>query len=617
MGGLFGGAMERIVTIRVDLPAANAAPAILESCVAALLERLDGLAAPAALAAEIRAAAQAARQPAAEAGGRWPVTLSLQPDPARLAVEAGAWRREYPLPGVELPAAPPTPERGAGLGMGLYIVRKLADDVVYHPQADGNRWRVAMPLPGDLQLPRDAVTDVRLDLPADFAHLSVLGAAIRAILAQAAGLPDPAGLAYRAELAAQEVGANIVAHAYAGQATADDRIQATVSLASDPSRLIIETHDTGRHTFDLAAAPDPSFPASPPGSSLLSSSALLFASTTIVNAGNYLFNLILGRWLGPADFADLSLIVTLFLLVTFVAATLQTVAAKYAAVYAADGDAGRIAGLRGWLSRNAWVVGLAALVLVAAGSPLLQRFFKTGAVWPFVLLAAGLPFYFAQAVDRGVLQGQTRFGLLTASYQAEMWVRLAFGLGFVAIGWSVNGAVGGLTLSLIATWLVARRARRGLPGRGDLPAADRRAIIAFAGPVSAALVGQILINNSDILIVKHFYEAAPAGHYAALALIGRIVFFATWSVVTVLFPIVAQRQQRGERHHHLLALALGLVATVSALIVGATLLFPELIIGVLFGAAYLSVAPLLWLYAVGDGVLRVEQCGRDLSPLGR
>ncbi len=46
------------------------------------------------------------------------------------------------------------------------------------------------------------------------------------------------------------------------------------------------------------------------GGALLSGSLIMLISTTIVNAGNYLYNLILGRWLGPADFSDLSLIVT-------------------------------------------------------------------------------------------------------------------------------------------------------------------------------------------------------------------------------------------------------------------------------------------------------------------
>jgi O-antigen/teichoic acid export membrane protein len=337
-------------------------------------------------------------------------------------------------------------------------------------------------------------------------------------------------------------------------------------------------------------------------SKLLSGGAVLFMSMTIVNAGNYLFNLILGRWLGPAAFADLSLIVTIMLMITFVTATFQLTAARFAAVHTADGDAEKLSAINRWMKRLAWGLGLGLLFLLGAGAPLWQEFFHTESAWPFVILSVGLPIYFVQGVGRGVLQGQMSFGRLAVSYQAEMWVRLITAVVFVALGWSVNGAVGGLTLSFFATWLITRTADRGFPDVQPLVKSGQKTVMLFAGPVIIAHVSQILINNSDILVVKRFFAAEEAGLYAALALIGRIVFFATWSVVTVLFPIVAQRHEKGEPHRHLLYLSLGLVAAVSGGILSATVFFPAFIVNLLFGSAYLSIAPLLWRYALATGI---------------
>lgn len=331
---------------------------------------------------------------------------------------------------------------------------------------------------------------------------------------------------------------------------------------------------------------------------LLSGSAVLFISMTVVNAGNYLFNLILGRWLGPAAFSDLSLIVTLMLMVTFVTVTYQMTAAKFAAAHYADQTLDKSTGMRSWMSRFAWLSGIALVLFVAGGAPLWQRFFNTQSFWPFVILGVGLPIYFAQGIDRGILQGQTRFGTLSWSYIAEMVIRLGAGLFFVWLGWSVGGAVLGITLSFVATWIVALSVRRFLPPLGELTTSDKATIKAFAMPVIVVQLSQILINNSDIIIVKRFFAPEEAGLYAALALIGRVVFFATWSVVTTLFPIVAQKHQKGEAHRHLLWVGLGLVMLVSVGIVGATILFPEWIVLILFGPDYLEIAPLLWLYAV-------------------
>ena len=348
------------------------------------------------------------------------------------------------------------------------------------------------------------------------------------------------------------------------------------------------------HFRELIARPRPA--------SALTGGALLFASMTIVNAGNYLFNLVLGRWLGPAAFADLSLVITILLVITMITSTLQIISAKFAAMHAANGDEAQIRAVRAWLGRGAWALGAAMLLVFIGGSQLWQSFFQTTSAWPFVILGLGMPLYFVQGVDRGVLQGQTRFGPLALSYQAEMWARLLGAVALVALGFAVNGAVAGVTISLVATWLVGfwflRPRQAGERHTQPLAQADRRAILSFAGPVVAALVGQVMINNSDILIVKHFFPAEEAGHYAALALIGRIVFFATLSVVAAMFPLVAQKQQRGEPHRHLLWMALGLVALASLAVIAAALVVPGLMVRVLFGEAYLAIAPLLWLYAV-------------------
>ncbi|MEI7645585.1 MAG: polysaccharide pyruvyl transferase family protein [Chloroflexales bacterium] len=363
-------------------------------------------------------------------------------------------------------------------------------------------------------------------------------------------------------------------------------------ITAQVTTLRVRSRENFSHFRELTARPK--------GGGLLSGGAMLFVSMTVVNAGNYLFNLVLGRWLGPSAFADLSLMITALLMITMVTATLQTISAKFSAMHAAAGDPERVWAVRAWLGRWAWGLGGLALAAFALGAPTWQGFFQSASPWPFVILGLGLPLYFAQGVDRGVLQGQVRFGALALSYQAEMWVRLVGAVILVAMGWSVNGAVAGVTLSLAAAWLagwwpLAARARRPVPA---IRPEERAAVLAFCGPVLAALVGQVIINNSDILIVKHFFSAEVAGHYAALALIGRIVFFATLSVVAAMFPIVAQKQQRGEPHRHLLWLSLGLVVAASLAVIAATLAIPALMVRLLFGEAYLPIVPLLWLYGV-------------------
>jgi O-antigen/teichoic acid export membrane protein len=339
---------------------------------------------------------------------------------------------------------------------------------------------------------------------------------------------------------------------------------------------------------------------------LLTGGGLLFISMTVVNGGNYLFNLVLGRWLGPAAFADLSLIVTLLLMVRFITAAFQLTSAKFAAAHSVDEEWSRLAALRRWLGKQAWLWGGLMALIIAGGAPFWQQFFHTQSAWPFVILGIGLPIYLVQGVDRGLLQGQTHFKRLAASYQAEMWVRLLAAVALVAIGLAVNGAVLAITLSFIATWFVARKVGDWTSKPGNLEKNGQKMVMAFAGPVVLVYLGQILISNSDIILVKRFFEPELAGQYAAVALIGRIVFFATWSVVTALFPIVARKHQKGEPHRHLLGLSLGIVSVISIAIIAFTVIVPEWIIDTLFGEAYVVMAPLLWIYALATGLYALD-----------
>jgi len=65
-----------------------------------------------------------------------------------------------------------------------------------------------------------------------------------------------------------------------------------------------------------------------------------------------------------------------------------------------------------------------------------------------------------------------------------------------------------------------------------------------------------------------------------------------------MFPLVTQRQQRGEAHRILLWVSLGIVAVVSCGIIVASLAWPELVVDALFGKQYVSISALLWLYAL-------------------
>ena len=117
---------------------------------------------------------------------------------------------------------------------------------------------------------------------------------------------------------------------------------------------------------------------------------------------------------------------------------------------------------------------------------------------------------------------------------------------------------------------------------------------------------QIIINNSDILLVKHYFEAYDAGLYASLALIGRVVYFVAWMFVMLLLPAVVQRNKEGKETASVLLKNVIYIVALSVIIVAICLIGPELIIKILFGDAYLAMAPLLWKYALSTSLFAVS-----------
>lgn len=306
------------------------------------------------------------------------------------------------------------------------------------------------------------------------------------------------------------------------------------------------------------------------------SGAIFLASSAMVGGGNYLFNVVMGRALGPAPFSDLLVILTLLLVVTLVSGTLQTAAAKLATESA--GEAAQV-----WMRRRAFGAGAVLAIVLILGSTALADFFNVRSPLPIIIFSIGLPALLAQASDRGFLQGAVAFGRLSLSYQAEMWSRLGGAVALVWAGLGVGGAATALTLSFWISWAVARP--RPLAGTRAI----RPQVAAVAGSAALLAAGEVLINHGDLLLVKHFSDPTVAGAFGAIAVVGRIPFFAAWSLAGLAFPHVAAGSRRA-RH-----LTLATVAILGTGVSGAAWALPSLV-ELIFGDGFSAFASQLGPY---------------------
>jgi len=335
----------------------------------------------------------------------------------------------------------------------------------------------------------------------------------------------------------------------------------------------------------------------------LSPEQLFMLSVLAVNGGNYAYNLILGRLLGPVQFADAAVLITFLLVLSFVAMTFQLVTAKFSVLF----EGAIFTGFISQMYRRSAIVGVSFGILIIVFANQLQQLFNTSSSTMFVVFGVGVPLYFLMSVNRGVFQGKKAFKSLAITYQSEMLSRLLFTLALlflVNIQSSVVIAIG-IFISFVFG-LIPFKFKRTYLKSSAIDTSRLKQVRSFFIITVFYELTQICINNSDILLVKHYFESYDAGLYASLALIGRIVYFIAWMFVMLLLPHVVQLKKEGKATAPLLFKYVGYIIVIASIIVVCCAVFPETAITLLFGTSYLSMAPLLWKYALATGLFAVS-----------
>lgn len=341
----------------------------------------------------------------------------------------------------------------------------------------------------------------------------------------------------------------------------------------------------------------------------LSPEQLFMVTILLVNGGNYLYNLLLGRILGPAAFSDAAILITFLLILSFVGMTFQIVSAKYAVLFSEE----KLVLFTNMITKYALLSGIAIGMAIVLFYQELQGLFHTKTASMFMIFGFGIPFYFMMSINRGLYQGKNLMKKLALTYQTEMASRLVLTITAVlllpAVPPSIIVAFGILFSFVFGLFPFQKNIGLSLQftnvQEGQDTLLDKKAIITFFLLTAFYEFTQIIINNSDIILVKHYFDSEQAGLYASLALIGRVVYFVAWMFVMLLLPKVIQLKKDGQETKPILMKYVAYITVLSSFIVLVTFVFPETVVHLMFGKAYLSIAYLLWKYALATSVFAI------------
>lgn len=354
---------------------------------------------------------------------------------------------------------------------------------------------------------------------------------------------------------------------------------------------------------NLAMLPAParlassSRPAPARTSRVLSGSLVMLLGSAMVSLFNFGYNVSMARLLGPAQFGHVSAVATLLMLGSAATLSFQMVCAKFVArnqtsfgkrhVYRSLMNKAAIAGL------------LVGASIALAGGPI-ASLLRLPSHWLLVFLGVALAFAIPLGVKRGGLQGLCAFPSLATNFVTESAVKLALALVLVWAGYGIFGAVGAIACGAIVAFGITYVRFPGEPQNTEcIPASFREGIQA-----TVFFVGQVVINNIDILLVKYFFDPAEAGMYAGVALFGRLLYFAAWNVISAMFPISAAAAP-DEKPGRVLVTPLLLVLGMSVLYVGVLAFLPNVLLDFILGRSFAAAGSLLSLYATASGLYSI------------
>jgi O-antigen/teichoic acid export membrane protein len=295
---------------------------------------------------------------------------------------------------------------------------------------------------------------------------------------------------------------------------------------------------------------------------VLSASFVLLSASGLATAINFAYNIAIARFLGPTAFGHATAVYTLLVLISAVTLSFQIISAKVVAQQSSL--EGKSAVYRGF-HRSAWACGIIFALFLLLFQKGIADYLRLPGPILLVLLAIGVAFYVPLGTRRGYIQGAYGFHRLGTNLVLEGLVRLGGSLLCILLGFGVPGVIAANAAAVAVAYLAAApKLAAAVSSDLHIPDAFREALQAIV-----FFAGQVLINNCDIVLVKHFFPSTEAGLYAAVALVGRVIFAFSSAVVNTMFPLVAGTRDEERKDHRVLRTSLLLVlGTGSALALG-------------------------------------------------
>jgi len=316
-------------------------------------------------------------------------------------------------------------------------------------------------------------------------------------------------------------------------------------------------------------------------------SSIVLVGTFAANIINYIFNLSMGRMLSVSDYGLMVSLNSIFVLVGIFGVSFVNLIAKFSAKYHSTANNTGLSTLIGYGSKFILVFSSILLLILLLLTPVLSRFLKIENYLYIFLIELSIFFALLMALPSGFFQGAMRFYTLISIIVVQPVIRLVFAVILIIFGYGVFGPLVGIALSGLLPMIIGyiyifrRYKSKNVDGVFDINL-FKKDFFHYTYTYFLSGIGLTLLANSDILLVRHFFNPEITGQYAALSLMGKAILYFTTPIGIVFFPFIAQKKERKEKLLETVLLASGAVVGISAVLSAVYFIFPGLVLKVFF-----------------------------------
>ncbi len=254
---------------------------------------------------------------------------------------------------------------------------------------------------------------------------------------------------------------------------------------------------------------------------------IVISGTMGAGAIGVAFQSLVSHRLQPADYGAVFAMVSLITLIGLPASAFTLLMARETSRDRASGRQAQSAALLGRGSRALLLAGTVVAVVLLTASPLIARFIEVP-VQLVIATAAGIPFGLVLPLLLGEFQGEERFVAFSLLSVGQAGLKLLSAILLGAI-WGPLGIVAGISAASAVVYFVAiRLLKRKLSIKPRLP--WLRPAAGYLVVVIPSTLALAVLLSADVLLVKHFFPIQAAGEYAAVAALGRAIFWGATGV---------------------------------------------------------------------------------------